>query len=86
MLIPFMTIGNDFEIAHTEWKGDHTIVRFEKPDAKYCFKTLNCTVPGYVLSDIYGFTQDEVNWCVDYCKRGADLIVRSAKAGGIANA
>lgn len=86
MLLPYVTIGNDFEVTHTEWNGESTTVHFELPDEVYGFKTLDCKIPSYELSGIYGFTQKEIDWCLDFCRRNAHLLIRYSKVGGIAKA
>jgi len=81
-----MTIGEDLEVTHSKWNGEFTLVRFEKPDAIYCFKTLDCTIPYYRVSNIVGFTEDEVAWLVQFCRNNAGSLITYSKCGGIANA
>lgn len=86
MFYPYMTLGDLTEVIHTEWNGKNTTVRFEKPDEVFCFKTLDCTVPGYNVSNIIGFTKEEVQALINYCQDNSDLLVKYSKCGGISNA
>ena len=83
MYYPYCTIGEDLEVVHTPLKNGITV---EKPDPKYCFKTLDCTVPYYRTSNIVGFTDDEVAKLVDFCMNNAACLIEFAQLGGIKNA
>lgn len=88
MFYPYCTIGEDLEVGQTPMSKDgFTIVRFEKPDFIYGFKTLDCAVPSYRVSNIIGFSEEEVANLVDFYRHNADLLLLGAETeGGIINA
>ena len=87
MFYPYCTIGEDIEVVHTPLdETGHTLVHIEIPDAKYCFKTMDCLIPSYRVSNIVGMTDDEVAYYVEFCRRHAHLLLKYASTGGIANA
>lgn len=87
MFMPYCTIGDDIEVVHTPLdKTGHTLVHIEIPDAKYCFRTMDCLIPSYRVSNIVGMSDDEVAYYVEFCKRNAGLLLTYADKGGIANA
>ena len=83
MLKPSCTIGNDIEVTFVPAKTGPVRVHIEEPDEKVCFKILDCTIPGYQLSNVYGFTRDVCSFYVQFCKNNAHLIVEAARAGGV---
>lgn len=61
-------------------------MHIEEPSDIYCFKTMDCLIPTYVVSNVIGFTPDEVAYWVDFCRHNAGILLNCAKQGGIANA
>mgnify|MGYP007081751296 FL=1 len=62
MMYPFMTLDDNTEIVHSEMLPDHRVkVYLEKPDAKDCFHSAVCYLPGYDWQDISGFTPAEID-------------------------
>ena len=48
MMYPFLTLDDNTEIVHSEMLPDHRVkVYVEKPDAKDCFHSAVCWLPGY---------------------------------------
>ena len=87
MFYPYCTIHDNIEVTHTPLNKDgKTLVHIEVPDAKYCFKTVDILVPSYVVSNVIGMTDDEINGWVEYCRVNASLLIMCAAQGGIANA
>lgn len=87
MFLPYCTINDSIEVVHTPLTSDgKTLVHFEEPDEVVGFKTLDCLIPSYSISNIVGFSQDEINFLVDFCKHNAHLLIEYASKGGIANA
>lgn len=87
MYIPYITIGEDMEVATSPLNSNgETIVNIEKPSAKYGFKTFECIIPGYEIKKSYGFTEKEIERLIQFCKDNADLLILNAKHGGLANA
>lgn len=87
MFYPYCTIDDCIEVVHTPLneKGQ-TLVHIEIPDDVYCFKTMDCLVPTYNVSNVVGLTNEEINFWVEFCKHNASMLINCAKQGGIANA
>ena len=87
MFYPYCTIGDNIEVAHTPLdKSGHTLVRIEIPDEKYCFKTMDCLIPSYRVSNVVGMSNEEIAYFTDFCQKHAHLLLKYAGTGGIANA
>ncbi len=86
MFIPYCTIGEDIEVAHTPIENEHTKVRIEIPDEKYCFKVFECIIPGYEIVTDYGLNEIEKSELLKFCEKNAHLILYYAANGGICNA
>lgn len=90
MFFPYATIhiivGPNLEVTHSEWDGEKTIVHFQQPGETYGCKTLDCTVPGYTINNTKGFTAQEVEKLIQFCKTNESLLIKYAQCGGIANA
>ena len=87
MMYPFMTLDDDTEITHSEMRPDGTVkVYIEKPDAKDCFHHAACYLPGYVWSDVYGFTRKDVERYLEIIRSVAHLILEFAQEGGFEHA
>ena len=56
-------------------------MNIEIPDAKYCFKTMDCLIPSYQVSNIVGMTDDEVAYYVEFCRKHAHLLLKHASVG-----
>ena len=86
MFYPYCTV-NETEIVHTPLNSaGQTLVHIEEPSDIYCFKTMDCLIPTYVVSNVIGFTREEVSGWVDFCRHNAGILLNCAKQGGIANA
>ena len=87
MFYHYCTIGEDIEVVHTPLNNKgQTLVHIEIPDPKYCFRTMDCLIPTYRVSNIVGMKDDEIAFYVEFCKRNAHLLLKYAALGGIANA
>ena len=61
MMYPFMTLEDDTEIVHSEMRDDETVkVYIETPDEKYGFRHASCILPGYTWSDIYHYSDQDI--------------------------
>lgn len=86
MFYPYCTIGNDIEVVHTPLdESGYTLVHIEIPDEECCFKTMDCLIPSYKVSNVVGMSDEEVEEFVDFCHRHAHLLLKYASIGGIAN-
>lgn len=87
MFYPYCTIGNDIEVVHTPLdESGYTLVHIEIPDEEYCFKTMDCLISSYKVSNVVGMSDEEVEEFVDFCQIHAHLLLKYASTGGIANA
>ena len=86
MFYHYSTILDEIEVVHTPLENGHTLVRVEKPDEVYGFKSAECLIPSYKVSNVVGFTDEELVMFVQFCKNNAHLLLKYAEEGGIANA
>ena len=83
MMYPFLTLDDDTEITHSEMRPDGTVkVYIEKPDEKDCFHHATFYLPGYVVSDVYGFTQEETERYLKIIQSVGHLILEFSRNGG----
>ena len=87
MMYPFLTLDDQTEIVHSETLEDGRVkVYVEKPDARDCFHSAVCYLPGYEWQEISGFTDAEIARYQEVIESTAHLILRFAKEGGFENA
>lgn len=86
MMYPFMTLPNGTEIVHSEMENGRVKVYMETPDEKLCFKHATCYLPEFEWEDIYGYTDDEINYLKDIVRSEAHLILEFSRTGGLLNA
>ena len=61
MMYPFLTLDDQTEIVHSQLLDDGSVkVYVEKPDAKDCFHSATCFLPGYRWEDVSGFSEAEI--------------------------
>ena len=61
MMYPFLTLNDETEIVHSEMLPDGKVkVYIEKPDEKDCFHHATCYLPDYLLEDVDGVSDDEM--------------------------
>lgn len=87
MMYPFLTLDDQTEIVHSEMRPDGTVkVYMEKPDAKDCFHSAVCLLPGYLWQDIEGFSPEEIARYQQVIESTAHLILQFSQEGGFDNA
>ena len=87
MMYPFLTLDDETEIVHSDVLPDGRVrVYIEKPDEDDCFHRMSCYLPGYDLSDVVGFSHDEVLKYLEIIRSAAHLIIEFAGTGGVDNA
>ena len=75
MMYPFLTLDDETEIVHSDMLPDHRVkVYVEKPDENDGFHHMTCYLPSYEITEISGFTRDEV-------QRYLDIIRSTYQAG-----
>lgn len=89
MFYPFCEIcTDDGDIAVVQsplTKDGHTVVHFEKPDSVYGFKTVEITVPDYIIGNRIGFTDDELSSLLQFTQNTAHLLLKYAQIPGGVN-
>ena len=53
------------------------LVHIEIPDAKYCFRQMDCIVPTYEVTNVVGMTEEEIDKYVNFCKSNAHLLLEN---------
>ena len=61
-------------------------VYIETPDEKFCFKHATCYLPEKKWEDIYGYTDDELEYLKDVVYSESHLILEFSQTGGLLNA
>lgn len=85
MMYPFLTLADQTEITHSEFLEDETVkIYVEKPDKKDCFHHMTCYIPGYKITEVFGFTEDEVAAYMKMIRSASHLIMQYSKEGGFA--
>ena len=75
MMYPFLTLDDETEIVHSDVLPDGRVrVYIEKPDEKDCFHHMSCYLPRYELTDVFGFSQEEIDKYLDIIRSTAHLI------------
>ena len=87
MMYPFITLDDQAEIVHSERKSDGSVkVYVEKPDEKDCFHHMTCYLPGYRITESYGFSDKEIRRYMEVIRSMAHLIMEFSAEGGFENA
>jgi hypothetical protein len=87
MMYPFLTLNDETEIVHSEMLDDGRVkVYIEKPDEKDCFHHATCYLPRYEWTDIFGFSEAEIQNYKTIIESCANLIMEFSKHGGFENA
>ena len=76
-----MTLNDETEIVHSEMKDGIVKVYIETPDEKFCFKHATCYLPEKKWEDIYGYTDDELEYLKDVVYSESHLIIESSQIG-----
>ena len=87
MMYQFMTLNDETEIVHSDMKEDGTVkVHIETPDEKDGFHNMTCYLPSYKITEINGYSAEQVDSFMEIIKSTAHLIMEFAKEGGFENA
>lgn len=87
MMYPFMTLKDDTEITHSEFRQDETVeVYIETPDEKDGFHHAKCLLPAQKWFDIDGYSETEMAYFKELVNSTAHLILEFSKTGGLLNA
>lgn len=87
MMYPYMTLNDDTEITHSEMTEDgHVKVYIETPDENDGFHNATCWLPEYRWENIFGYSEDEVEYFKKLVRNNAHLIIEFSQEGGFSNA
>ena len=83
MMYPFLTLNDETEITHSDFLDTERVkIYIEKPDEKDCFHHMTCYLPDYEISEVCGFTEQEVQYYLEIVRSTAHLILEFSKEGG----
>ena len=78
MFSHYCTIDEDIEVMYKQVNETRQIlVHIEIPDAKYCFRQMDCLVPPYEVTNVVGMTEEEIDKYIKFCKSNAHLLLKN---------
>ena len=87
MMYPFMQLDDKAEITHSEMLESGKVkVYIEKPDKDDGFHHMTCYIPGYEISESFGFSDQEIDRYMTVIRSTAHLIMEFSKEGGFEHA
>ena len=85
MMYPFMTLNDETEIVHSEMTDGIVKVYIETPDEKLCFKHATCYLPEKKWEDVYGYSDEEIQYLKEVVSSEAHLILEFSQTVGLLN-
>ena len=86
MMYPYMTLNDDTEITHSEMTEDgHVKVYIETPDENDGFHNATCWLPEYRWENIFGYSEEELEYFKKLVRNNAHLIIEFSQEGGFSN-
>lgn len=80
MMYPYMTLNDDTEIVHSEmFENGQVKVYIEKPNEKDGFHHATCYLPQYQWEDVYGFSNEEMDFFRKFVRNNAHVIIEFAQ-------
>ena len=87
MMYPYMTLNDDTEITHSEMTEDGSVkVYIETPDENDGFHNATCWLPEYRWENIFGYSEEELEYYKKLVRNNAHLIIEFSQEGGFSNA
>lgn len=87
MMYPYMTLNDDTEITHSEMTEDGSVkVYIETPDENDGFHNATCWLPEYRWENIFGYSEEELEYFKKLVRNNAHLIIEFSQEGGFGNA
>ena len=87
MMYPYMTLNDDTEITHSEMTEDGSVkVYIETPDENDGFHNATCWLPEYRWENIFGYSEEELEYFKKLVRNNAHLIIEFSQEGGLSNA
>ena len=86
MMYPYMTLNDDTEITHSEMTEDGRVkVYIETPDENDGFHNATCWLPEYRWENIFGYSEEELEYFKKLVRNNAHLIIEFSQEGGFSN-
>ena len=77
MFSHYCTIDENIEVMYKQVnETGNILVHIEIPDAKYCFRQMDCLVPTYEVTNVVGMTEEEIDKYVNFCKSNAHSLLK----------
>ena len=77
MFSHYCTIDEDIEVMYKQVnETGQILVHIEIPDAKYCFRQMDCLVPPYEVTNVVDMTEEEIDKYVNFCKSNAHSLLK----------
>ena len=74
----YCTIDEDIEGMYKKVnETGQILVHIEIPDAKYCFRQMDCLVPPYEVTNVVGMSKEEIDKYIKFCKSNAHLLLEN---------
>ena len=87
MMYPFITLDDETEITHSEMLANGTVkVYIERADEQDVFHHAVCYLPDDEWTDIYGFSEVEMECYQKIIRNMANLIMEFSQKGGFRGA
>ena len=78
MFSHYCTIDKDIEVMYKKVsETGQILVHIEIPDAKYCFRQMDCIVPTYEVTNVVGMSKEEIDKYIKFCKSNAHLLLEN---------
>ena len=86
MMYPYMTLNDDTEITHSEMTEDGRVkVYIETPDENDGFHNATCWLPEYHWENVFGYSEEELEYYKKLVRNNAHLIIEFSQEGGFSN-
>ena len=77
MFSHYCTIDENIEVMYKKVnETGNILVHIEIPDAKYCFRQMDCLVPPYEVTNVVDMTEEEIDKYVNFCKSNAHSLLK----------
>ena len=86
MMYPYMTLDDNTEITHSSLQADDTVKVYIETPTDGGFHHATCILPTYQWTEIYGYSEEQIEDFTDFLHHNAHLIIEFAGEGGFLNA
>lgn len=81
MFYPYSKLDKKIQISYSPFCNGTTTVLVQQPTESVMFNTVCILVPGYTISNLVGFTQDQVNNLIEYCRSHEQSLLKVSRMG-----